>query len=113
MASIGPLGMITSNATSKVTNIAAAEHDAGHDALPPRDAPDEAHEAGDQEEACNVKSQPLHENAEQRRRHEHLQHAAQLVARDEGARHDARFTNVVPSPHSDAPARIRQRWNGR
>ena len=90
MASIGPFGMITSNATSKVTNIASEKTRAVtmhfHHAMRPMIA----HEARDEQEARDVQSQPLHERAEEPRRHEDLQDAAELVAGDEGARHGSR-----------------------
>src|SRR5262245_48498541 len=57
--------------------------DPGDQRLPPRDSPDEAHEARDQEEARGVDAEPLRDQHEHECRHEYLQHAAELVARDE------------------------------
>src|SRR5262245_31694682 len=56
------------------------EHEGGDDALPRRDAPDEAHEARDQQEARDVEAEPLHQHAKQQRRHEDLQYAPELIA---------------------------------
>src|ERR1700682_1237327 len=65
------------------------EHDRGEDEccqqrFPQRDLADHPHEAGDQEEARDVKSEILRRQAEQRRGHEHKHDAAQLRAGDEG-----------------------------
>src|SRR5215831_17099966 len=65
------------------------EHRRGEDErrqhrLPPGDAPDDAHESGDEQEARDVDAQPLREEAEQERRHQHLHHPLELVAVDEG-----------------------------
>src|SRR5215471_12894009 len=59
------------------------ENEAGYERLPPRDAADEAHEAGDEEEARDVDAEPLREETEEERRQEHLHHALELVAVDE------------------------------
>ena len=52
--------MMTSNATSNVTNMMSANTNAREQRFPPRDAPDEAHEARDQQEARDVEPEPLH-----------------------------------------------------
>ena len=70
--------MMTSKASSKVTNIASEKRNAVSSDFHQRDAADEAHEAGDEQEARDVEPQPLRQHAEEQRRHEHLQHAAQL-----------------------------------
>src|SRR5581483_505715 len=71
------------------SDIEGDEHRSGEDQareerFPPRDSPDGAHEARDQQKARHVESQPLREQAEQEGGHEHLQHPPQLVAVDEG-----------------------------
>src|SRR5882672_2475165 len=60
------------------------EEKARQQRLPPRDLADPAHEAGDEEEARDVQAEPLREEAKEERRHQHLHHAPQLVAVDEG-----------------------------
>src|ERR1700716_1318363 len=70
-------------------HIEGDEHDRGEDEcceqrFPQRDLADHSHEAGDQAEARDVKSEVLRRQAEQRGRHEHKQDAAQLRAGDEG-----------------------------
>src|SRR5215510_13086347 len=60
------------------------ESEARHQRLPPGDAPDCAHESRDEEEARDVDPEPLREQAEEEGRHQHLHHAPQLVAVDEG-----------------------------
>src|SRR5712691_1117593 len=52
--------------------------------LPGRDAADGHHEARDQQEARHVQTEPLRKQAKEQGREEYLQHAAQLVAGDEG-----------------------------
>src|SRR5712692_4166982 len=51
--------------------------------LPPRDAPDDAHKARDQQEARDVQPEPLGGETKEARGNEHLHHAAKLVAVDE------------------------------
>src|SRR5262249_14069267 len=51
--------------------------------LPQRDAADDRHETGDQQEVCAVEPEPLGEKAEQYGRHEYLHDPAQLRARHE------------------------------
>src|SRR6266853_2060155 len=51
--------------------------------LPPRDAPDDTHKAGDQQEARDVQPEPLGDETKEARGNEHLHHAAKLVAVDE------------------------------
>ena len=75
--------MMTSKAMSKVTNIATVNTAAVSSDFHQRDLADETHEARDQQEARDVKPEPLGEQAEQQRRHEHLHDAAELVARHE------------------------------
>jgi len=76
--------MSTSKAISKVTNM-MSEKRSGEQRLPDGDAPDDHHEAGDQQEARHVEPEPLGEQAEQQGRDEYLHHAAKLLARDEGS----------------------------
>src|SRR5882724_4596585 len=52
--------------------------------LPPCDGADPAHEPGDEQEARDVEAEPLREETEEKRRHQHLHHPPQLVAVDEG-----------------------------
>src|SRR6266516_5707651 len=71
-------------------DLEGGEHDErkeerGEQRFPDRDASDEHHEAGDQQEARHVEPEPLGEQAEQQGRDEYLQHAAKLLARDEGS----------------------------
>src|SRR5207302_2833291 len=42
------------------------------------------HEASNQDEACHIKAEPLHEQAEQEGRDQHLHYAPELLAVDEG-----------------------------
>src|SRR6185369_10272475 len=63
--------------------------------LPPGDAADPSHEAGDQQKARDVEPEPLREQAVQEGGDEHLSHAPELVARHEnlvfvGATHQQR-----------------------
>ena len=83
-ASSGPFGMITSKATSKVTNITATKMKAASSDFHSRDLADEPHEAGDQDEARDVEAEERRQEHEEKRRHQHLQDAAELVAGDEG-----------------------------
>ena len=76
--------MMTSKAISNVTNMATVKIDRRQHRLPQRDAADQPHEADDQNEARDIKPEPLRDHAEQQGRHENLQYAAKLVARDEG-----------------------------
>src|SRR5215510_14827746 len=59
------------------------EHEAGQQRFPQRDPTDHPHEACDQQEACDVDSEPLGEQTKQECRNEHLHHPAQLIAGDE------------------------------
>src|SRR5215470_6770358 len=52
--------------------------------LPPGDPPDEPHEPRDQKEARDIQAEPLRQQAEEKRRREHLQHAPQLIPGYEG-----------------------------
>src|SRR5215471_107239 len=61
------------------------EQQAREQRLPQRHAADDPHEAGDQQEARDVEAEPLHGQAVQHGRDEHLQHTAELVAVDEAA----------------------------
>src|SRR5882672_2120223 len=60
------------------------EEKARQQRLPPCDSADPAHETGDEKEARDVQAEPLREKAKEKRRHQHLHHAPQLVAIDEG-----------------------------
>src|SRR3954470_12836282 len=65
------------------------EHQHGEDEcreqrLPGGDAPDPDHEAGDEQEARDVKAEPLQQQDERDRRHQHLHHAPQLYPTHEG-----------------------------
>src|SRR5258708_3675851 len=67
------------------------EHDdrkqeGGEQGLPERNTTDKAHEADDQEETCDVKPEPLRQQAEQQRGNEDLHDATQLVLREEYVR---------------------------
>ena len=68
--------MITSNAISKVTNMASEKSAPVSSDFQSAMRPTTHHEPGDQEEARHVKAEPLRGEAESERRHEHLQHAA-------------------------------------
>src|SRR5262249_48564455 len=57
----------------------------GQERFPPGDAADEYHEAGNEQEAREIKPQPLCEKTKQQRGDKHLHDAAQLIAGDEGA----------------------------
>src|SRR5260221_99066 len=68
-----------------------AEHGGGEDErgkerLPRLDAPHHDHEARDEEEARDIEAEPLRDRHIEEGREEHLQHAPELVARDEGLR---------------------------
>ena len=76
--------MMTSNATSNVTNMISVNSEAVSSDFHQRDAPDHAHEARDQQEARDVEPEPLHQQAEEKGRNEDLHDAPKLVARDEG-----------------------------
>src|SRR5215831_16496916 len=58
------------------------EHEARQQRLPERDASDQPHKAGDQQEAGDIEPEPLRRQAEQECRDEHLHHAAKLVPCD-------------------------------
>src|SRR6266705_5238147 len=60
------------------------EEKCGEQRLPHGNPSDEYHEAGNQQEARHVEPEPLGKDAEQQRRDEYLQNAAELFARDEG-----------------------------
>src|SRR6187399_2409747 len=47
------------------------EQERGQQRLPQRDLSDDAHEGGDQGEACDIEPEKLHGQAEQQRRNEH------------------------------------------
>src|SRR5438067_1557520 len=59
------------------------EHEGREQRLPQRDLADQAHEAGDQEEARDIEPEELHGEAKQQRRDEHRHHAAKLRPRHE------------------------------
>src|SRR5690349_23922791 len=80
------------------------EDQARHERLPPRDAPDEAHEAGDEKEARDVDAEPLREEAEGEGRREHLHHPAQLVAVDEGLVRSGAARERFHQPEQARPA---------
>src|SRR6266511_6245992 len=62
------------------------EQEGGEQRLPQGNAPDDPHEARDQEKACDIEPEPLREQAEHQRGNEDLHDAAQLVAREEYVR---------------------------
>src|SRR5437868_1177532 len=59
------------------------EQEGRRNRLPQSNAPDEIHEAGNEQKAREINPEPLREQTEQDRRHEYLQHASQLITRDE------------------------------
>src|SRR5947207_2862891 len=59
------------------------EHEGGQQRFPPRDLADQAHEAGDQQETCDIEAEELRREAEQDGRHEHRRYAAELRPRHE------------------------------
>src|SRR5439155_7013369 len=60
------------------------EHQGGEQRLPQRDLADHPHEAGDQQETCDIEAEELRRETEQDSRHEHGRYAAELRLRDEG-----------------------------
>src|SRR5882724_2971793 len=60
------------------------EHEGGEQRLPPRDLADHAHEAGDQQETCDIEPEELRRETEQDGRHEHGRYTAELRPCDEG-----------------------------
>ena len=68
-----------------MVNIASEKTNAVISDFHQHDTADEDHEPGNEQEAREIKPQPLRKKAKQERRHEHLHDAPQLIARDEGA----------------------------
>jgi hypothetical protein len=94
--------MITSNAISNVTNIAAVKMKPGEQRHPDANVADPPHEPGNQHEAGDVETQELGGDAEQERRHEHLQDAAELIAQ-----HECALLGGAGKQHSDQSVEAR------
>src|SRR6201747_3073311 len=62
------------------------EHERSEQRFPQRDLADDPHEGGDQQKTRDIKSEKLHGETKQQRRHEHRHDAAKLRAGDEGLR---------------------------